>query len=86
MKHRKGFIHLALHHGANLVPAFGFGELSLFSQLANPRGSTLRRVQDVLQRWMGFAAPMLWGEGGVPVSVGDSAEEGEGGCEAWAGH
>ena len=63
MKHRKGFIHLALHHGANLVPAFGFGELSLFSQLANPRGSALRRVQDVLQRWMGFAAPMLWGRG-----------------------
>ena len=63
MAHRKGFVHLALRHGARLVPAFGFGELSLFSQWANPRGSWLRAVQDGVQGVIGFATPMLWGRG-----------------------
>ena len=63
MRHRKGFIRLALAHGAHLVPAFGFGELQLFWQWANPRGSWLRWAQDGVQAVIGFATPMFGGRG-----------------------
>ncbi|XP_033182602.1 2-acylglycerol O-acyltransferase 2-B-like [Anabas testudineus] len=43
---RKGFIKLALKHGAQLVPVFSFGENELFDLMENPSGSPLRRLQD----------------------------------------
>ncbi|XP_053272245.1 2-acylglycerol O-acyltransferase 2-B isoform X1 [Pleuronectes platessa] len=42
---RKGFIKLALRHGAQLVPVFSFGENELFDQIKNPSGSNLRTLQ-----------------------------------------
>ena len=63
LNHRKGFIYLALLHGSTLLPTFAFGELSLFSQLPNPRGSALRRFQDRLQHIIGFATPLFQGRG-----------------------
>uniref|UniRef100_A0A3Q1HUU5 Acyltransferase n=1 Tax=Anabas testudineus TaxID=64144 RepID=A0A3Q1HUU5_ANATE len=42
---RKGFIKLALKHGAQLVPVFSFGENELFDLMENPSGSPLRRLQ-----------------------------------------
>lgn len=60
---RKGFIKLALKHGARLVPVFSFGENELFDQLPNPTGSTLRRLQERLQCIMGVALPMFHARG-----------------------
>ena len=45
IKKRKGFIKLALRFGRDLVPTFSFGEAFIYSQMANPKGSKLRRFQ-----------------------------------------
>uniref|UniRef100_A0A8C2EC75 Monoacylglycerol O-acyltransferase 3a n=1 Tax=Cyprinus carpio TaxID=7962 RepID=A0A8C2EC75_CYPCA len=67
---RKGFIKLALKHGAWLVPVFSFGENELFDQMENPTGSALRRVQDRLQRIMGVALPLFHARGVFQYSFG----------------
>nr|XP_003461530.2 2-acylglycerol O-acyltransferase 2-like [Cavia porcellus] len=63
LKKRKGFIRLALTHGAALVPAFCFGENDLFHQVQNSSGSWLRRVQNWLQKIMGISLPLFYGRG-----------------------
>ncbi|XP_060793850.1 2-acylglycerol O-acyltransferase 1 [Neoarius graeffei] len=67
---RKGFIKLALKHGAVLVPVFSFGENELFDQMENPVGSALRRLQDRLQRIMGVALPLFHARGVFQYSFG----------------
>ncbi|XP_038842426.1 2-acylglycerol O-acyltransferase 2-A-like isoform X2 [Salvelinus namaycush] len=67
---RKGFIKLALKHGAQLVPVFSFGENELFDQMTNPAGSPLRWLQDHLQRLMGVALPLFTGRGVFQYSFG----------------
>jgi hypothetical protein len=51
---RKGFVRIALQHGASLVPCFHFGEVELFSQVDNPPGSWVRSIQEFTRRWLGF--------------------------------
>ncbi|XP_068926973.1 2-acylglycerol O-acyltransferase 2-like isoform X2 [Petaurus breviceps papuanus] len=63
LKNRKGFVKLALIHGAALVPIFSFGENEIFEQLDNPQGSWLRSIQDRLQKVMGFPLPLFHGQG-----------------------
>ena len=63
LNHRRGFLRLALQHGSHLIPCFAFGELSLFSQAANPRGSWLRSCQERVRRVIGFATPLFRGRG-----------------------
>ncbi|XP_012673098.1 2-acylglycerol O-acyltransferase 1 [Clupea harengus] len=70
MLQRKGFIKLALKHGAWLVPVFSFGENELFDQMENPRGSALRRMQDRLQRILGVALPLFHARGVFQYSFG----------------
>lgn len=67
---RKGFIKMALKHGAWLVPVFSFGENELFDQMENPVGSTLRQVQENLQRIMGVAFPLIHARGVFQYSFG----------------
>ncbi|XP_072552182.1 2-acylglycerol O-acyltransferase 2-A [Salminus brasiliensis] len=67
---RKGFIKLALKHGAWLVPVFSFGENELFDQMENPVGSTLRWIQERLQRIMGVALPLFHARGVFQYSFG----------------
>uniref|UniRef100_UPI00398EF3A3 2-acylglycerol O-acyltransferase 2-B n=1 Tax=Pristiophorus japonicus TaxID=55135 RepID=UPI00398EF3A3 len=67
---RKGFIKLALKAGAHLVPVFSFGENELFNQVANPRGSLLRTVQEKLQKVMGLAMPLFHARGVFQYSFG----------------
>ncbi|XP_015726817.1 2-acylglycerol O-acyltransferase 1 [Coturnix japonica] len=67
---RKGFIKMALKHGAHLVPVFSFGENELFKQVANPRGSRLRTIQEKLQKIMGFALPLFHARGIFQYSFG----------------
>lgn len=67
---RKGFIKMALKHGAQLVPVFSFGENELFKQISNPKGLWLRTLQDKLQKIMGFAMPLFHGRGIFQYSFG----------------
>ncbi|KAM4536718.1 2-acylglycerol O-acyltransferase 1 [Odontesthes bonariensis] len=70
VKNRKGFIKLALKHGAQLVPVFSFGENELFDQMENPTGSPLRRLQNRLQSIMGIAMPLFHARGVFQYSFG----------------
>ncbi|XP_047608738.1 2-acylglycerol O-acyltransferase 2 [Phacochoerus africanus] len=65
LRNRKGFIRLALRHGAALVPIFSFGENDIFDQVENSPGSWLRWGQDRLQRIMGISLPLFHGRGCV---------------------
>ncbi|XP_036404153.1 2-acylglycerol O-acyltransferase 1 [Megalops cyprinoides] len=67
---RKGFIKLALKHGAQLVPVFSFGENELFDQMENPAGSPLRCLQDRMQKMMGVALPLFHARGVFQYSFG----------------
>ncbi|XP_078101015.1 2-acylglycerol O-acyltransferase 1 [Sander vitreus] len=70
IKNRKGFIKLALKHGAQLVPVFSFGENELFDQMENPSGSSLRKLQNRLQSIMGVAMPLFHARGVFQYSFG----------------
>ncbi|XP_057710075.1 2-acylglycerol O-acyltransferase 2-A [Corythoichthys intestinalis] len=70
LRKRKGFIKLALRHGAQLVPVFSFGENELFDQVQNPTGSPLRTLQDRLQSIMGISMPLFNGRGIFQYSFG----------------
>ncbi|KAM4698982.1 2-acylglycerol O-acyltransferase 2 [Discoglossus pictus] len=70
LKNRKGFIRLAIEHGASLVPVFSFGENELFDQVDNPRGSWLRTIQEKLQKMMGVALPLFHARGVFQYSFG----------------
>ncbi|XP_029282901.1 2-acylglycerol O-acyltransferase 1 [Cottoperca gobio] len=70
VQNRKGFIKLALKHGAQLVPVFSFGENELFDQMENPSGSPLRKLQNRLQSIMGVAMPLFHARGVFQYSFG----------------
>ncbi|XP_014672218.1 PREDICTED: 2-acylglycerol O-acyltransferase 1-like [Priapulus caudatus] len=63
LKTRKGFVKMALKHGASLVPVYSFGENDVFDQTENPEGSLLRNIQNVLTKYLGFAPPIFHGRG-----------------------
>ncbi|SPQ96490.1 unnamed protein product (mitochondrion) [Plasmodiophora brassicae] len=63
LANRKGFIKMAIEHGACLVPVFSFGETDIYDQVNNPRGSRLREWQDSLLRVFGFSMPLIKGRG-----------------------
>uniref|UniRef100_A0A8C5RV22 Acyltransferase n=1 Tax=Laticauda laticaudata TaxID=8630 RepID=A0A8C5RV22_LATLA len=70
LRSRKGFIKMALRHGAALVPVFSFGENELFNQVPNPQGSIVRRLQERLQKAMGVALPLFHARGVFQYSFG----------------
>ncbi|XP_022449562.1 2-acylglycerol O-acyltransferase 2 [Delphinapterus leucas] len=70
LRNRKGFIRLALMHGAALVPIFSFGENDLFDQVDNSPGSWLRRTQNRLQKIMRVSLPLFHGRGVFQYSFG----------------
>ncbi|KAG7314494.1 hypothetical protein KOW79_021797 [Hemibagrus wyckioides] len=61
MKHRKGFVRLALENGADLVPVYSFGENELFPQVLLSEGSVGRKLQALFKRVMGFAPCLFTG-------------------------
>uniref|UniRef100_A0A8C3MJU2 Acyltransferase n=1 Tax=Geospiza parvula TaxID=87175 RepID=A0A8C3MJU2_GEOPR len=66
LRQRRGFVRLALRHGAPLVPVYVFGEQDAFRAPALAEGSLLRRLQRGLKRILGFAPCIFWGRGGLP--------------------
>ncbi|KAI3420179.1 2-acylglycerol O-acyltransferase 2 [Globodera pallida] len=59
---RKGFIKLAIKHGASIVPVFHFGETDVFHQLASGEGSTLRKIQNLMKRLTRISFPLAYGQ------------------------
>lgn len=70
LKNRKGFVRLAIKHGANLVPSYHFGENKIYSQVPNPPGSRLRKFQEQLKKWTGATIPIFYGRGVVSNIIG----------------
>ncbi|CAN9501743.1 unnamed protein product [Ophioblennius macclurei] len=62
IKHRKGFVRLALQYGADLVPVYSFGENDLFQQVIFSEGTFGRKLQDLFKNVMGFSPCLFLGE------------------------
>ena len=54
---------IIIPHRASLVPSFSFGENELYQQLNNPEGSIVRKIQQKLTKFFGFAVPVMHGRG-----------------------
>ncbi|KAG7222810.1 hypothetical protein INR49_016062 [Caranx melampygus] len=67
---KKGFIKMAMEHGAHLVPVFSFGENEVFDQVENQRGTWLRWTQERLQSIMGISLPLFHARGIFQYSFG----------------
>ncbi|XP_061004305.1 2-acylglycerol O-acyltransferase 2-like [Dama dama] len=70
LRNRKGFIRLALMHGAALVPIFSFGENDMFDQIENSPGSWLRWFQEQILKIVGASIPLFYGHGVFQYSFG----------------
>nr|XP_060611964.1 diacylglycerol O-acyltransferase 2-like [Anolis sagrei ordinatus] len=67
LRRRKGFVRLALQHGAYLVPAFSFGEEALFRQVCFAEGGWARGLQERCRKALGFAPCLFHGRGLLPL-------------------
>eukprot|EP00443_Scrippsiella_acuminata_P038932 CAMPEP_0115273916 /NCGR_PEP_ID=MMETSP0270-20121206/55397_1 /TAXON_ID=71861 /ORGANISM="Scrippsiella trochoidea, Strain CCMP3099" /LENGTH=350 /DNA_ID=CAMNT_0002690393 /DNA_START=1 /DNA_END=1054 /DNA_ORIENTATION=+ len=67
LANRKGFAKLALRTGAALVPVLAFGENELYSTVQFEPGTLSRRIQEALQRRLGFALPLFCGRKWLPL-------------------
>ncbi|MEQ2278227.1 2-acylglycerol O-acyltransferase 2-A [Xenotaenia resolanae] len=70
LANKKGFIKMAMEHGAHLVPVFSFGENEVYDQVENPRGTWLRWIQERLQSIMGISLPLFHARGIFQYSFG----------------
>ncbi|XP_075384260.1 2-acylglycerol O-acyltransferase 3-like [Tenrec ecaudatus] len=59
---RKGFVRLALRHGASLVPIYSFGENDIFNTKTFPADSWQYRCQRTIQKLVGFAPCIFFGQ------------------------
>ncbi|ESN92321.1 hypothetical protein HELRODRAFT_186146 [Helobdella robusta] len=60
---RKGFVKLALQHGTPLVPVYAFGESDIYTQVALPPDSKLRKMQNTFMKILSFSPPIFHGRG-----------------------
>uniref|UniRef100_M3YWQ7 Acyltransferase n=2 Tax=Mustela putorius furo TaxID=9669 RepID=M3YWQ7_MUSPF len=63
LRNRKGFVRLALRHGASLVPVYSFGENDIFKFKAFATNSWQYLCQITFKRIMGFSPCIFWGQG-----------------------
>ncbi|KAM4699908.1 diacylglycerol O-acyltransferase 2 [Discoglossus pictus] len=63
LKQRKGFVKIALQHGADLVPVYSFGENEAYKQIVFDEGSWGRWLQKKFQKYVGFAPCVFHGCG-----------------------
>jgi len=67
LERRRGFAKLALQTGAAIVPVLAFGENELYSTVQFAQGTLSRRIQEALQRRLGFALPLFCGRKWLPL-------------------
>lgn len=67
---RKGFIRIAVKNGVPLVPVYTFGETDLFTQISNPEGSLVRKIQDKFKDIFGIPLYLFCGRGIFQYSFG----------------
>jgi len=70
LEKRKGFVKLALQHGAQLVPTFSFGEAHIYNILPQPEGSLIRNLQEKVRHVVGFAPVLFFGRGMFQYNFG----------------
>lgn len=70
LKRRKGFVKIALKHGAPLVPVISFGETDIYDQYYWPEGTLMRRIQHYVRKKIGLAPVFLKGRGFFQYSFG----------------
>ncbi|XP_040828805.1 2-acylglycerol O-acyltransferase 3-like [Ochotona curzoniae] len=58
---RKGFVRLALRHGASLVPVYSFGENDVFKTKIFAKGSWLHLSQIICKKFTRFTFCIFWG-------------------------
>ncbi|XP_075850973.1 2-acylglycerol O-acyltransferase 3-like [Microcebus murinus] len=61
LRKRKGFVRLALRHGASLVPVYSFGENDIFRLKAFADGSWQFRCQVIFKKLLGITPCIFWG-------------------------
>ncbi|XP_062948196.1 2-acylglycerol O-acyltransferase 3 [Cynocephalus volans] len=61
LRKRKGFVRLALRHGASLVPVYSFGENDVFRSKAFATDSWQHWCQVSFKKLMGFSPCIFWG-------------------------
>ncbi|XP_004688316.1 PREDICTED: 2-acylglycerol O-acyltransferase 3 [Condylura cristata] len=61
LRKRKGFVHLALTHGASLVPVYSFGENEIFRMKTFAPDSWQRLCQMTFKRIFSFSPCIFWG-------------------------
>lgn len=66
LKHRKGFVRIALKNGVALVPAISFGETSVFDVIQHEPGSRWHNFQDAFKRYTKVAFVHFRGRGLLP--------------------
>ena len=67
VKSRKGFVKVALQNGTSLVPVITFGENEIFRQVHHAK---VRRVQEFVKKWFGFAPALFYGRGVTETTFG----------------
>ncbi|XP_069920804.1 2-acylglycerol O-acyltransferase 3-like [Oryctolagus cuniculus] len=63
LKRHKGFVRLALRHGASLVPVYSFGENDIFKTMNFSKGSWQYLCQVTCKKFAGFSPCIFWGRG-----------------------
>uniref|UniRef100_A0A5F9DRI2 Acyltransferase n=1 Tax=Oryctolagus cuniculus TaxID=9986 RepID=A0A5F9DRI2_RABIT len=63
LKRHKGFVRLALRHGASLVPVYSFGENDTFKGMNFSKGSWQYLCQVIFKKIVGFPPCIFWGRG-----------------------
>ncbi|KAJ5899823.1 diacylglycerol O-acyltransferase 2A [Penicillium taxi] len=70
LKRRKGFIKLAIHTGADLVPVLAFGENDLYDQVSSDEHPIIYKLQMLVKQTMGFTIPLFHARGVFNYDVG----------------
>ncbi|GLA91994.1 diacylglycerol O-acyltransferase 1 [Aspergillus tubingensis] len=70
LKRRKGFIKLAIHTGADLVPVLAFGENDLYEQVRSENHPLIHKLQMLVKHTLGFTIPLFHARGVFNYDVG----------------
>uniref|UniRef100_A0A8B9WXF8 Acyltransferase n=1 Tax=Bos mutus grunniens TaxID=30521 RepID=A0A8B9WXF8_BOSMU len=70
LQKRKGFVRMALQHGAHLVPTYTFGETEVYDQVLFHKDSRMYKFQSYFRQILGFYFCIFYGRGFRQGSTG----------------